>query len=219
MSLLSGCMGMGRPSDKDPLFYYNRMVFYINQDVDRVLIRPVTKVYVTLAPDWFQKCIHNAFSNLDDINVIANDILQFAFYDTWRDTRRLLINTTLGIGGLFDVASHYHLSKHHNDFGLTLAHWGYQNSTFIVLPLVGPRTVRDSFGLVADYGLLTVWPYIDPGHTRNNLLAATMIDKRRELLSKDALIRRAFDPYVFVRNAYLKSRKQSIEEERIRKKL
>lgn len=209
---LTGCMGTGPSFKQDPLFYYNRTMFYINQDIDRTIIRPITKTYTTLMPGWIQDRIHLVFSNVDDINVIVNDLLQFDLRDAWQNSCRFLINSTLGLAGLFDVAVHYDFPKHYNDFGLTLARWGYYNSKFIVIPLLGPSTTRDSFGIFVDYSLLSVWPYIKPSNRRQQLLTGYAINKRRHLLSKDTLIREAFDPFVFVRDAYMKSRKKDIKD-------
>ncbi len=212
MLLCTGCMGVGQPSAKDPLFYYNRTMFYVNRDIDHILIGPITKVYVAITPHWLQERVHNVFSNLDDMNVMVNDLLQLAITDFWKDIGRFLLNTTLGIGGLFDVAAHYHLHKHHNDFGITLARWGYCHPTFFMMPILGPSTTRDFLGFFLDYKALSIWPYLHPARTRNALLAGYAINKRRHLLSKDPLIDQAFDPYVFVRNAYLRIREHTIKK-------
>lgn len=208
----AGCMGMGKPTPQDPLFYYNHTMFYINQDFDRILFKPITKIYTTISPIWIQNRVHHVFSNLDDLNVILNDILQLHFADMFHNTGRFLINSTLGVAGLFDVATYYHLPKRPNDFGLTLATWGYRKPTFIVLPLLGPSTTRDALGLAVDYNALTFWTYLNNTSMRNELLLLNATDKRRELLSQDPLVKQAFNPYAFVKDAYLKHRTRIIEE-------
>lgn len=213
LSVLNGCASNKPYHDpQDPYERYNRAVFKFNIAVDKKVYRPVARAYIKVVPAPINRRVTNFFSNIGDITHVGNDVLQgnlgLALSDTWR----VIFNTTLGVGGLFDVATHLGLPKHTQDFGLTLAKWGYRNSAYFLVPFLGPGTVRDQFSSLIDYQYISVYPYIDPTTTRYGLYTLYLVDQRAALLPADNLIDSAFDPYVFVRNAYLQRRDYQIEQ-------
>lgn len=196
------------------LEYYNRNVYGFNQGFDAMLFKPSAEVYDAILPAPIQKGISNAFSNLGEVPTVINDVLQGQFQQAMADTWRFVINTTVGIGGLIDVAEKTGLPPHHEDLGLTFAHWGWENSTYIVLPIIGPSTLRDAFGIPINYYFFTVYPHLNPQHLVWSLLVGQAISTRAGLLSlEDVREQAAFDPYVFEKNAYLQRRHFLIEED------
>ena len=199
-------------SGRDPYEGYNRKVFALKMGIDKVIYRPAAKVYDTVLPTPVHRGVSNVFSNIRDITAVANDILQANPRLTLSDAWRVLVNSTLGVLGLFDVASHIGLPKHQQDFGLTLAKWGVRKTPYMVVPFFGPSTLRDSIGFIVDYQLLSPWPHVRPLKVRYLLYAVDLIDQRAALLPTDKLVKQAFDPYIFVRNAYLQRRSKQINE-------
>lgn len=205
--LTAGCASTTNP---DPYEGYNRKMFAFNMKVDKFVYRPVAKVYDTITPKPLQKGVTNFFANIDTIPKIANDILQLNPSWLAGDSVRLIINTTLGIGGLFDVASHFGLSKHDQDFGLTLARWGFRQSSYFLLPFLPPGTPRDFIGRGVDLSLLSFWAYVKPEWISYAALGLDMTNQRAAYLSSDKLLDEVFDPYIFLRDAYMQKRKQQI---------
>lgn len=197
---ISGCACV------DPLEPVNRKIFCFNMFLDRSFLRPIAGIYDEAVPPVIACHIGNFFDNLDDITNIANNALQFKLLDAWSDAWRFAFNTTFGILGLFDVATCAGLPKHHQDFGLTLARYGFVNSTYLMIPFFGPSTLRDSIGWAVDWRYLSIWPYIEPAELRYSLYGLRLVHKRAALLPADKLIDEALDPYVFVRDAYLQKR-------------
>jgi phospholipid-binding lipoprotein MlaA len=151
---------------------------------------------------------------LGQLPTVANDILQLNFYQAMNDSWRFVINSTVGIGGLFDVASRIGLKYYANDFGLTLAIWGWRDSTYLVLPLFGPNTIRDVVEIPVDY-YFSVYPYLRPPSRSWQLYGLGIIDRRAQLLQFQSVFEQAaIDKYVFTRNAYLQRRAYQIEENR-----
>lgn len=199
--------------NKDPLEKFNRAMFTFNDTVDTYLIKPVAKGYNVIMPKPLNQGVHNFFNNLGELPTIANDLLQFNFYQMFKDFSRLVINSTMGVGGLFDVATRMNLPYFQNDFGLTMAAWGYQNSDYLVLPLMGPNTIRDGFAIPVDYFGFSVYPYVHPQSSRYQVLALLMIDRRAHLLQFEPVLEEAaIDKYVFMRNAYMQHRAFQIEQ-------
>lgn len=196
---------------KDPWEGFNRGVFAFNEGFDRYLMKPVTKGYRFIAPKPVEIGVSNFFDNLWEVNNILNDVLQWKWGQAANDTGRLLLNSTLGIAGLFDVASHLGLPESEGeDFGQTLAVWGVGQGPYLVLPVFGPSTVRDgSARIIVD---ATVYPLssIDHVPTRNQLWALNLIDLRSELLDAEGFI--SGDRYVFIRDAYLNRRDYLIKD-------
>lgn len=214
--LLSGCASEPQQDPKsgifkDPYQEMNRSIFKFNMTVDKAIFRPIAKFYDKNLPREAQKRISNVTSNVDTINHIINDLLQADISQAIADTARFTINTTIGILGIFDVASYANLNDHHQDFGLTLAKWGVEESPFFMVPIFGPKTLRDAGGFVLDSFYLSGWDIIDPTSLRYTLLGLKFVNVRASLLPTDKLVDQAFDPYVFVRNAYLQNRSKEIQ--------
>lgn len=208
--LLSSCATVTAPDERDPWESFNRAIYTFNDGFDRAIGRPVAQVYRDYTPGAMQTGVNNFFSNIDDIIVIFNDLLQFKFEQALLDFARLTYNTTFGIFGLIDVASHMELPKHHEDFGQTLATWGVGNGPYLMLPFLGPSTVRDTTGWVVD-------SYIDPlfdiknNDTRWGLIILRAIDQRAGLLEATKIMEKSgVDPYLFLRNAYYQHRENLI---------
>ena len=197
---------------RDPYQNYNRHAYKLNDTLDKVIFKPVASAYSTILPNPVRKSISNFFGNLATIPTIANDLLQAKFEQATSDSWRLFFNTTLGIGGLFDIATKMGLPEHYEDLGLTLAHWGYTSSAYLVLPILGPSTVRDAITLPIHYSYLTVYPYIQDKTVSYSLVGLNFVSKRADLLDFDGTIQQAsIDPYRFQRNAYLQRREYLME--------
>ncbi len=188
----------------DPWEGYNRAMFRFNDAVDRAVLKPVAKGYHKITPDPVERGVGNVFSNLGELRSIVNDILQWKWGEASKDTGRFLINSTVGIAGIFDVAGQVGLvSDDGEDFGQTLGHWGVGSGPFLVLPFLGPSTLRDAGGLPADW-------YADPIHyvehdkTRWSIRGVQLIQKRADLLDVEELV--SGDRYSFIRDAYLQRR-------------
>lgn len=196
---------------KDPLIKYNRFMFEVNEKLDKYIMKPAAELYNKIMPRPLNTGLDNVFHNFQAPKIIVNDALQANFYQATQDCWRLVLNTTVGVGGLFDVGDTLGLQYKPNDFGLTLAKWGYENSSFFVLPGLGPSTIRDTLTLPAEY-VTTPQSYIDDVALRNSLRAVEILDKRAQLLRFQGVYdQMALDPYVFQRNAYLQRRSYLME--------
>ncbi|WP_205620000.1 VacJ family lipoprotein [Dasania marina] len=189
---------------RDPWESLNRKVFVFNDTADRYVLAPVARGYRAVTPDPVETGISNVFSNFLEITTIANDLLQFEFARAGADTGRFLINSTIGILGIFDVASKVGLEKHDQDFGLTLAAWGLDSGPYVVLPMIGPSTLRDGFGVVVDGATSDYSNELNHIRTRNQVKAAQIVDKRASLLKAEDLL--SGDRYIFIRDVYLQRR-------------
>jgi phospholipid-binding lipoprotein MlaA len=213
--VLAGCATVPPDAGKnprDPFERFNRNVYAFNDKLDRYAVRPVAKGYVAAVPHAFRLCISNAFSNVGEIRNAVNDILQAKPVGASTDTGRLVINTTLGMFGCFDVATKMGLERRNEDFGLTLARWGAGTGPYLVLPILGPSDVRDGIGLAPDLYTNPV-SYVHPVYDRYIYNVSAVIDTRANLLDATDLIdRTALDRYQFTRDAYLQ-RRRSLEYE------
>jgi phospholipid-binding lipoprotein MlaA len=184
----------------------NRVVFNFNDGVDRYVAVPVAKGYQKVTPQPLRTAVSNFFSNLGDLTNAANALLQLKFTDATEDIMRFAFNSVFGIGGLLDWATPAGLPKHHQDFGLTLGHWGIPSGPYLVLPLFGPSTVRDSMGLIVDVKFNPL-NYMEPA-LRNPLYVLQFVSVRSDLLgASDLLQQAALDKYSFVRDAYTQQRR------------
>ncbi len=209
--LLSGCATTQHADGvNDPLEGYNRVMYGFNDAADRAVIKPAAQVYDAVLPDPIQKGVSNFFRNLNEITVIINDLLQLKFGQAFHDTGRFLLNTTVGVAGVFDVAGHAGYESHNEDFGQTLGYWGVDTGPYVVLPFFGPRTVRDTVGLVGDYYTDPV-TYLEDNGARNALIILKAIDYRANLLGAEKILDEATDDeYIFVREAYLQRRQNLV---------
>lgn len=206
--LLIGCAGAHNPND--PLEPLNRGIYRFNDTVDKAVIKPVAQGYSAVMPAVGKTMVSNFFSNLDDVVVTANDLLQFKLVQGFSDGMRVFVNTTIGVFGLIDVASTGELKKHNEDFGQTLGKWGVGNGPYLVLPILGPSTLRDSAGLYVD-GYSSPVYQIKHMRTRNQAYLARGTNLRAELLDQEKVLREAMlDPYEFTRDSYLLYRKNLV---------
>ena len=209
-SLLGGC---ATQTNRDPLEGLNRGIYKFNDTVDKAALKPIAGAYKAVLPPPARTGISNFFSNLGDVVTVINDLLQFKFSRAMDDAGRVAINSTFGLAGLIDVASMDGIEKHKEDFGQTLATWGYTNSPYFVLPFVGPSTLRDTSGLFVDSFLFDPVMYVDQPVARNVLLSTRIVDLRAQYLpGSDLLDEAALDPYVFMRDAYLQRRENQITD-------
>jgi len=193
----------------DPWIKFNQRVFAFNDYFDRILVRPIAITYTTFIPRPVRQGVGNFFSNIDDVNVFANDLLQLKFNDALSDSGRFALNTTIGLGGFFDVASGFGLQKNEEDFGQTLGRWGVGSGPYIVLPVFGTSNVRDSIGLVLDT-LFNPIQYHDNDRVRISLFTMREIDTRSSLLALDELV--GGDKYLFFREAYTQNREYLVKD-------
>ncbi len=209
---LGGCAQLpGPPDERDPFESYNRSMYAFNDTLDRMLLRPAAEVYNEYTPSPVKTGLGNFFSNLDDVRVLLNDILQFKFAQAASDFSRLAWNSTVGLFGLLDVATSLELPKHDEDFGQTLAVWGVGDGPYLVLPFFGPSTVRDTAGLAGDLGADPLWHVTDDETIYWGAVALRALNQRANLLSASRVLdQAAIDPYVFVRDAYLQHRRNLI---------
>jgi phospholipid-binding lipoprotein MlaA len=188
-----GCAEAQSSADvNDPFQNYNRHMYTINDTIDRAVFKPIATLYQTVTPSFMRTGVTNFFNNLDSVPTVVNDALQGNSYAVGRDSWRFMINSTVGVGGLLDPASKFGLPHNEQDFGLTLGKWGYTSSTYIVLPIFGPSTVRDTIALPVDY-MGSVYPYVGQSMARASG-AADAVNERANGLQYDNERETAFDP-------------------------
>ncbi|MGN6086630.1 MlaA family lipoprotein [Trinickia sp.] len=203
---LAGCASVQTPTPGDPLEGLNRTVFKFNDTLDTYALKPVAKGYKWAVPQPVRSSVTNFFSNIGDVYVAANELLELKIADGVGDVMRVVINTVFGVGGLFDVATAARLPKHSADFGVTLGHYGVPSGPYLVLPLLGPSTVRDAAGLAVDY-YGNPLSYVHPSSVSWALYGVNLVNTRANLLTTvDVLSAAAIDKYSFIRNAYLQRR-------------
>lgn len=214
-AFLGGCAttpadGNPREKNRDPFEKVNRGVYKFNDTMDRYALKPVATAYRDHAPKLVQEGIGNFFENLGYPTTIANQFLQGKFKAGSQDTARFLLNTTLGWAGIFDVASGgTKLPKHDEDSGQTLGWWGVPPGPYIMLPFLGPATLRDTPARIAD-DFTQPFRWYDSGSERWISLGLSLVDKRAQFLPLDKTLEQTYDPYAFVRNAYLQRRQFAV---------
>lgn len=213
--LLTACASLpaGAQRDpRDPMERTNRAIYRFNDALDRNVARPVARAYVKATPAPVRSGVSNFFRNLTYPTVIVNELLQGKVATMFVATARLVVNSTIGIGGLFDPASQLGIPAHDEDFGQTLAVWGVPSGPYMVLPVLGPSSVRDTVGVGGDFLTDPKRYAINDPWTRYGLTGMELVDKRAELLGTDDVLARSFDPYVFMRNAYLQRREFQVKD-------
>ena len=206
---LTGCASTRPLNPADPLESFNRGVYTFNDTLDKAVVKPVAQGYNKVMPETGKSMVINFFSNLDDVVVTANDFLQFKFRQGLSDGMRFLVNSTVGVAGLVDVAS-MNLEKHNEDFGQTLGYWGIKTGPYLVVPILGPSTFRDSLGDIGDsqVSLIANTKHV---RTRNQLYIAKGIKRRAQLLDDESVMEGAMiDRYAFIRDAYLQRRESLV---------
>lgn len=196
----------------DPLEGFNRKIFAFNDTVDTWFLKPVAKGYRWAAPAPVEVGVSNFFDNLGEVSNIVNDALQWKWKQAGNDTGRLLLNTTVGLLGTIDVARHAGLEKSDGeDFGQTLAVWGVNAGPYLVLPLMGPTTLRDGLAMPADYYTDPI-NYIEDDAHRYGLKALELVQLRAKLLDVEDLAGGGGDKYIFMRDAYLQRREHLVND-------
>ena len=211
VSLLCGCATTDSlRNPRDPFEGLNRAVFDLNDGIDKVIIRPVAQGYETVLPSPVRRGVTNFFGNLGDVFIAVNNLLQGKPAEAASDVGRFALNTTVGVLGIFDVATDLGLEKHEEDFGQTFGHWGMDAGPYLVLPLLGPSTLRDGAGLIADLGTDPL-THVDHVRSRNTLAATRIINQRAAILPTDKIVEEAaLDRYTYIRDAYLQRRRSLI---------
>ncbi|GHE19929.1 ABC transporter [Halomonas urumqiensis] len=212
MSLASGCASTSEVDERnpdDPWEGFNRSVFTFNDAIDRAVLKPVSRGYRAITPQPVQTGVGNFFSNLGEIRTALNSVLQGKPGNAGIATSRFLINSTVGIGGLWDFATHMEITGRDEDFGQTLGAWGLDSGPYLVLPLLGPSTLRDTAGMPVD---MVTYPtyYIEDDAVRYSLTALRIIDARAGLLDQEDMIRG--DRYSFIRDAWLQQRRFEVSD-------
>ena len=207
---LTGCASTRATDPADPLEPLNRSVYKFNDTLDKTVVKPVAREYQAMMPSLVKNMVSNFFSNLDDVDVTANDFLQFKLKQGFSDGMRFVVNSTFGVLGLFDVATRGDLKKHHQDFGLTLGKWGIGNGPYLVLPILGPSTLRDTAGLYGDGFASPVYQLNDMS-ARNQSYLLRGLSHRAQLLDQEQILDEAMiDPYQFIRDSYLLHRRSQV---------
>lgn len=204
-----GCAHSPTYDPADPLESVNRGVYAFNDTADTYVLRPVAKGYVWAVPAFMRKGVTNFFSNLTYPVTIVNQFLQGKPAEGFSDTGRFLVNTTVGLGGLFDPATSLGLQAHDEDFGQTFGVWGVGHGWYLMLPFLGPSTNRDFTGRLFAAPLTPTY-YVDEAEIVVGLSVLDIVNTRALLLNTDRLVRNAFDPYVFIRDAYLQRRRSQV---------
>jgi len=208
LPLLSACASTTR--QVDPFESFNRKVYTFNDTIDRAAVKPIAQAYVKAVPNPIRAGVSNILSNLNDISVALNNILQGKLKNAFSDLGRFTINTTVGLFGIFDVASTTGLDKNDEDFGQTLGYWGIGDGPYIVLPFFGPSNLRDSVSRVVDIKTSAINLMLEP-KDRNILFSFNIIHRRSQLLNASNILSiAAIDEYEFVRDAYFQKRLNQI---------
>ncbi len=208
--LLSGCASMSE-NQADPWESFNRPMFKFNDKLDEYVARPLAKGYQAITPAPVDRGISRFFSNLDDVQIALNNLLQFKFGNALSDVGRFGINSTLGLLGFLDVATDMGLEKHEEDFGQTLGKWGFSSGPYLVLPVIGPSSVRDGIGFAGDWVVNPIYTRIDSATISWSLYGIRYVDRRADLLKASLILQSAaLDPYSFVRDSYLQRRQHLV---------
>ena len=203
--LLAGCATTGVAVERDPLEPLNRSMFAFNEKADALVLKPVATAYRDAVPSLVRTGVHNFFMNLGDAWSAVNSALQLRPQDTAENFRRFSINSVLGFAGLIDIASELNIERRRQDFGLTLARWGVPAGPYLVLPLLGPSTLRDTAALRVD--TLDLIGGLSDAGSRASLRAMRLIDTRSQLLRAETMLDDvSLDRYIFVRDVYLQRR-------------
>lgn len=203
--------GCATQANKDPLESMNRGIYKFNDTADKAVIKPIAGAYKAVVPSPVRTGVNNFFTNLGTFTSLINNILQLELGKAMDNAGRLVINSTIGIGGLIDVASMDDVPRHKADFGQTLGKWGVGSGAYLVLPFIGPSTFRDTAGLTVDTLYFDPIQYTNHVRVRNQLRLLSFIDLRSQYLpASDLIDDAALDPYIFMREAYLQRREQFV---------
>ena len=211
---LAGCATTDGSDPRDPFEGFNRGVYRFNEVVDEAVARPVATAYRDVVHSEIRDRVRNFFSNIGDVFIGANNVLQGKFFEGFEDFARVAFNTSFGLLGIHDVASDMGIEKHNEDFGQTFGWWGIGDGPYLVLPILGSSSVRDGVGTVLDY-------YTDPLgelrpiRLRNSLALLRLTGARADLLEASRILEQAaLDKYVFQRDAYFQRRRSLVYDGR-----
>jgi phospholipid-binding lipoprotein MlaA len=208
VALLTGCATVANPDPRDPLESYNRSMTSFNEQVDAMVLKPVAIAYKEATPAPVRTGVSNFFANVGDVWSFVNNVLQLRAEAAASTFMRVNVNTFMGLGGLLDIASELGIDRYKQDFGLTLGYWGMGTGPYLVLPILGPSTVRDTLALPVDWKGNVV-SYVDPVSARNSLYALRAVDVRANLLRAGSVLdSAALDKYSFTRDVFLQVRSQ-----------
>lgn len=200
------------PSEDDPLEPLNRQLFSFHKWADERFFKPIALSYRAIVPPAVRKGVNNVFANVDEIPITVNNVLQGEFKRAGGSTRRFVINTIFGVAGIFDVAGDMGYIRERSDFGQTLYHWGWKQSSYIFVPLFGPTTIRDGIGVVADVYMMP-WPYLEE-NIEWAAFGIFAVNQRAKFLDTEVLLSvAALDEYSFLRDGYLANRKIFVKQE------
>jgi phospholipid-binding lipoprotein MlaA len=215
LAQLCVCAGMAlvpvvaHAAEEDPWESVNRLTFRFNDTIDTYALKPIAQGYQFIAPQFVEDGVHNFFNNIGDVGNLANNVLQAKPAAAGVDTARLIFNTTFGLLGFIDVGTKMGLQRSDEDFGQTLGRWGVPSGPYVVLPLLGPSTVRDAVAKYPD-SYTGPYPYMNDMSARNTMFGINLVDTRASLLSAERLI--TGDKYIFIRNAYLQNREFKVQD-------
>lgn len=212
LAAVSGCATSGTANPADPLEGFNRAMFKFNDAVDTVALKPAATVYKNVLPSFVQTGVGNFFGNLADAWTAVNNLLQGKLEAGMTDVMRVAVNSTMGLGGLLDIGSEAGLPKHKEDFGQTLGRWGVKPGPYVVLPMFGPSTLRDTMAFPLDLKG-DPWSYAEPTHTFVVGSVVRVVDLRAAALDASGLVEdAALDRYEFIRDAYLQRRESKVHD-------
>ena len=210
-ALLTGCATVARPDPNDPLESYNRSMTNFNDQVDAMVLKPVATAYREVTPAPVRTGVSNFFANIGDVWSFVNNVLQLRAEAAGSSFMRVNVNTIFGLGGLLDVASELGIERYKQDFGLTLGRWGIGTGPYLVLPILGPSTLRDTLALPVDMKGNVV-SHVDPVSARNSLYALRAVDVRANLLRAGSVLdSAALDKYSFTRDVFLQVRGSQVD--------
>ena len=207
---LAGCASGPNANPRDPLEPFNRGVYGFNEAVDRAVLKPVATAYKAVTPQPVRCGVGNFFANLEDAWSAANSVLQLKVQSAAENFMRFAVNSTLGLAGVIDIATEMRIEHHPEDFGQTLGHWGVGSGPFVMLPLLGPSTLRDTLALSVD-SRGDIVGNVEHVASRNSLKALNLVDLRATYLNAGSVIDdAALDKYSFTRDAFLQRRQYSV---------
>jgi phospholipid-binding lipoprotein MlaA len=201
-------------SPQDPWESWNRGVYRVNDKLDRAIAKPVAQTYVRIVPQPMRTGVSNFFDNLDTPTVMINDALQGKFLAAANDLGRFLFNSTIGLGGILDPATSAGMDKNNEDFGQTLGHWGVHAGPFVELPILGPSDLRDAPAKVVD-SYTNPRQYVRNSYVKYGLWLPSLVDTRVRLLPLDETLKHVYDPYAFIRDAYLQRRAYLVSDGKV----
>ena len=202
---IAGCASAPNQDPRDPFQPYNRRMDSVNRGLDHAVLRPAATAYHEHVPEPVRMVVSNVFGNISDVWSAVNSALQLKLRNAGENAGRFLINSTLGFAGMFDIAERMNLERHREDFGRTLGRWGVPPGPYLVLPVLGPSSLRDALALPLDFiGDPLLW--VSPPFDAFTLVTGRAVDRRADALPLDAALDEALDPYLFLRDAYMQRR-------------